>query len=450
MAARQALIAQFLVLANLVASMSLHGADGPVEGVTSLAQLKFRLLRGVTLNHTSEEGIFRMKLRRRDERQPLSFLETGKAVGSVSGSTDMASSLGAPPVDVYGVIRIGTPPQEFTVAIDTGSSNLLITSSKCQAIGCLAHRAYAAKSSDTHKFVSLAEQTPLSPLTDYEETVALAISTGSAEGVLSSDTVCLGADGNSMCADTGFVEMTQMTEEPFNNFGYDGVLGVGMPSASLDKRFNFLGNLAELGMLKRNRFAVWLKTEEDSEDSEITFGDFDEDRLGSEILWLPVTRGDSGMWQATLVDIASDNKKLNICGADGCQAAFDTGTNAITGPSHIIEGMLKRLDIKQDCSNYATLPTVGFGFRMFILNIEKQDYVKKVGSKCYHQFMKLDLAPPKGPLVLLGDPFMKRYLTIFDRDSLKVGVAFSNHARVAGTTENSAQAAQRLMFLATT
>merc|ERR1711957_768343 len=111
--------------------------------------------------------------------------------------------------------------------------------------------------------------------------------------------------------------MTRMSQDPFSDFPYDGILGVRMPGGSLNQRFNFLGNLAESGMLKRNRFAVWLSTEEDGEESEITFGDFDEKRLGSEILWLPTSRADSGMWQATLTDVTSNNQRLNICGTIG-------------------------------------------------------------------------------------------------------------------------------------
>jgi len=348
-------------------------------------------------------------------------------------------------VDIFGQIRIGTPPQTFNVAIDTSSSNLLITSSLCRSVGCLAHAAYEQEASTSAKKLSLIDNTS-SPAVP-EDVVGLMISTGIAEGSVGSDMVCLGAEGN-VCAETAFVQMTRMSQEPFNVFPYDGVLGVGMPATSLDKRFNFLGNLAEVGFLKRNRFSVWLRTEEDSEDSEVTFGDFDVNRLSSEVLWLPLSRTDTGMWQALLVDVAVNNVKLGSCGQAGCQAAFDTGTNAIGASESFVDGILSQLNIQEDCSNYNTLPMLGFAFRMYILNIEKQDYVKKVGGRCYHQFLKIDVPPPKGPVVLLGDVFLKRYMPIFDRESLKIGLAFAKHANVAGSSETSAEAATRLMVIA--
>merc|ERR1719263_2527986 len=85
------------------------------------------------------------------------------------------------------------------------------------------------------------------------------------------DRVCLGHAEEGACATTGLISMTRMSQTPWDTFPYDGVLGIGMPAASMDRRFNFLGNLAEAGILRRNRFAVWLANEHDHEDSEITF-----------------------------------------------------------------------------------------------------------------------------------------------------------------------------------
>lgn len=416
------------------------------------------------INNRTGDGFFRMKLWRvasspwprlsanaralgalgQAMSPPSSFLQVAATAGSSVASA--SSSAAAPPFDIAGTVRIGTPPQDFSVAIDTASSNLLITSSKCQSVGCLAHKAYVAKDSST----SAPFMQPLaSGAIQGQELLSLLIATGTAEGTPTVDTVCLGLEGN-LCSSTAFIEMTKMSQEPFNTYRYDGILGVGMPSGSLAQRFNFMGNLAEAGLMQRDRFAVWLRTEEDTENSEITFGGFPEERLGSEILWLPVTSHatGAGMWQSTLVDVAVENQRLGLCGTDGCEAVFDTGTAALGGPTHVITAILNRLKIQEDCSNYNTLPNVGFAFEMYILNIEKQDYVKKAGSRCYHQFLMIDMPEPRGPAILLGDPFMRRYMAIFDRESLKIGLSFAIHARVAGSTETSADAATRLMFLA--
>merc|ERR1719364_465876 len=79
----------------------------------------------------------------------FSFLQTSskfdrsrsRMEGTAYGS---ASTYGSPSMDVFGQIRVGTPPQLFEVAIDTGSSNLLLTSDECRSLGCLSHKTYDA------------------------------------------------------------------------------------------------------------------------------------------------------------------------------------------------------------------------------------------------------------------------------------------------------------------
>lgn len=376
---------------------------------------------------------------------PFSFLQTASKVGAAGvfqrpESRTEGVAYGSPSIDIFGQIRVGTPPQTFDVAIDTGSSNLLLTSVGCRSLGCLSHKTYSAPSSSTAEAVPLYNARAKAQSKDATpETVLLDISTGEAEGELVMDNVCLGEEGD-VCAKTGLVQMTRMTQTPFNTFPFDGILGVGMPQGSLEKRFNFIGNLAEAGALKRDRFSVWMANENDTENSEIIFGEVAEDRLASELLWLPISRFDTGMWQATMDDFVVDNTQIGLCGSTGCQVAFDTGTNAIAAPEHIISTILSAVNVQQDCSNYDSLPQFGVSFQGSILNLDKRDYVKRVSTassvQCYHQFLPMDLEGPKKDMILLGDPFMKRYYTVFDRESLHIGLALSKHKSPPGYRNN--------------
>lgn len=49
----------------------------------------------------------------------------------------------------YGVVQIGSPPQIFTVEIDTGSTLLWVPSTACLTDDCLEHRRYNASASST-------------------------------------------------------------------------------------------------------------------------------------------------------------------------------------------------------------------------------------------------------------------------------------------------------------
>lgn len=420
------------------------------------------------LSEHARAGVITVALKRRPAPEvgeargfpPLSLLQTGSASGAGSEATSGATSslLGPQPVDISGTIKIGTPPQDFSIAFDTGSGNLLLPSRACRSVSCLAHRPFDSLASSTAKAVSLSQidavETALGgeggPPNTEPDTVALTIATGEATGDLVQDKICLDAAGE-FCATTAFIQMSEMSEEPFNKFGYDGILGLGMTASSVDSRFNLVGNLVEAGLLKRNRFAIWLANAHDTEDSTITFGEMDDEKLGSEILWLPVSKTETGMWQAKMNDISVNSARLGICGKIGCQAAFDTGTSVIGGPKGTIEGLISQLNVQEDCSNYASLPNLGFSFGAYTLNIEPQDYVRRSPTNaCYHQLLGVDVPPPKGPIFLLGDPFLRRYYTIYDRDSLKIGISYSPHAAGPGDGESVSEKAARLMILQAT
>jgi len=396
-------------------------------------------LRRSTQNSTGLSVRVRRAQHRAPEVQPLSLVQLAASGGKAKAAADVV------PDELYGTIYIGSPPQAFQVTFDTGSGNIIIPAKSCQSIACQSHSRYdESKSVLAEDIINI--QRPSAAAKGGRESVRLSISNGELVGDLVVDKVCLD-EAQSVCAKTGVVEATEMTDEPFSLWPYDGIVGLGNPGASLDNRFDLLGNMAEDGTLQENRFAIWMATESDKEDSEITFGTHNGDRLVTDFAWVPLSSTNAGFWQTTIKDVYMDGVPLKLCGKDGCQVALDTGTSGIAGPTSIIKTLLKELGIKKDCTGPAAGNgrSLGFGFGEWLLNIDANDYVKHANNWCHHQFVGIDIPPPRGPIILLGDAFFRRYYTVFDRSALQLGFGFARHAGSNGA-ETPEDAASRLMI----
>jgi len=86
------------------------------------------------------------------------------------------------------------------------------------------------------------------------------------------------------------------------------------------------------------------------------------------------------------------------------------------------------VNVKDDCSNFNELPNLGFQMGDKVLNLKPDDYVDRDGSSCSFSLMALDVPPPKGPVFIFGDPFLRRFVTIFDRAQSRVGFAVAKHS----------------------
>lgn len=399
---------------------------------------------GSTLLPGAANATFRIRLHRRASRAhrvPQSLLQLGVAARA------KGPFRGPPPESIVGTVYAGLPPQELTVVFDSGSGNVILPAERCHTMACISHRSYNSAVSATKKTMAMPLRPRIggveAPLSSGDGNLHLSFATGTVVGSVVKDKVCLGAN-EELCTLTGLIEATKMSDEPFSLFPFDGIMGLGLPKASIAPSFNFLDNLAESQALASNRFAVWFAIEGDDEESEITFGDISEDRMeSSNMVWLQLTSGaTTGMWQTSMSDVAVGTVKMHLC-AHGCQVAFDTGSGVIAGPSIQINAILAALNIAVNCANYESLPTLGFVFDSNVFSIDPADYIRKTSSGCYHQFLAYDL--PGQTLVMLGAPFLRRYYTIYDSGSLQVGIAFAKHNGSTKPKETSAQAATRLM-----
>merc|ERR550532_3491265 len=99
----------------------------------------------------------------------------------------------------------------------------------------------------------------------------------------------------------------------------------------------------------------------------------------------------------------------------------------LAGPSDLVEKLSAKLGAQEDCSNFNSLPNIGFRIDDKVLNLSPDDYMDRTTGDCSFSLMSLDVPPPKGPLFIFGDPFLRRFVTVYDRQEARVGFAVAKH-----------------------
>jgi len=319
----------------------------------------------------------------------------------------------------WGTVMLGTPAQEFKVIFDTGSGNLIIPSSTCNMPGCNPHKKYTPDASSTSKAVVNERG---------ERSTEISFGTGDISGDYYEDKFCI---AEHLCTNVRFVASISQSTEPFSVTPFDGILGLGFNDLSMGDHFNILDDLNANGQLPGGVFSVYLT---DDAHSEISFGGYKAEQVASDIVWADVVR--ESYWQVAVDDITFDNAETGLC-KGRCQVAVDTGTSMLAGPSDLVEELSTKLAAKEDCSNFDHLPNIGFKIKNKVLNLSPEDYMDKEGGECSFSIMSLDVPPPKGPLFIFGDPFLRRFVTIYDKKGPRVGFAVAKHASLGSTPASS-------------
>jgi len=310
----------------------------------------------------------------------------------------------------FSEIAIGTPPQEFKVVLDTGSSNLWVPSSECGSIACYLHQKFDSSSSSTFK--------------KNGSSFEIRYGSGSLSGFVSQDTVQI---GDLKIKDQLFAEATSEPGLAFAFGRFDGIMGLGYDTISVNKIPPPFYNMLDQDLLDEPVFAFYLSDTNDGEaESEATFGGVNKDHYTGKMTKIPLRR--KAYWEVDLdsITFGEDTAELENTGV-----ILDTGTSLIALPSTIAELLNKEIGAKKsfngqytvECDKRDSLPDLTFTLTGHNFTITSYDYILEVQGSCISAFMGMDFPEPAGPLAILGDAFLRKWYSVYDLGNNAVGLA---------------------------
>ncbi|NXN00056.1 PEPA protein, partial [Sylvia borin] len=307
--------------------------------------------------------------------------------------------------EYFGTISIGTPPQEFTVVFDTGSSNLWVPSVFCSSPACRNH----------HRFNPAESSTFLST----NDTLFIAYGTGSMTGVLGYDTVNV-AGINVRNQIFGLAET-----EPGDFFYYtpfDGILGLAFPSIASSGATPVFDNMMMENLVDMDLFSVYLSRDSQG-GSFVLFGAIDPYYTTRGISWIPLSA--ETYWQITMESV-SINESPVAC-SSGCQAIVDTGTTLLAVPVRAFRTLMRLLGASSSgeirCEAVSSLPSLIFHIHGREFPVPPRAYVLRSNGYCSLGLQGMDTPTEEGELWILGDVFIREYYVIFDRANNHVGLS---------------------------
>lgn len=338
-------------------------------------------------------------------KDPRELLKAGGPVVSLASPDEMA---------YYGPMRVGSPPQNFTIIFDTGSSDFWVPSVRCTSNACKGKHLYDSARSYTYQ----ADGSPFS----------IQYGTGAVSGILSKDVVTIGGIS---AKDQTFSEMISSPGTEFDGTPFDGICGMAYPALASSKADPPFFSMMNQGALDAPVFSFYLrKGANGASGGHMTLGGYDlADYIGN-VVWLPVI--DKAYWLVELNSVAVGGRAV----APKAQAIIDTGTSLIACPESIARSINRMLGgvsmgagmTVLDCGRITSMPMIKIklgGFATF--SLRPIDYVIKVDQDtCVSGFVGVNFKGSNGqPGWVIGDVFLRPYFSIFDAGTNRVGLAIA-------------------------
>ncbi|KAI2712148.1 hypothetical protein CBS147332_5784 [Penicillium roqueforti] len=302
---------------------------------------------------------------------------------------------------------IGHPPQKFKVILDTGSANLWVPSSDCRTYSCKEHKRYSSSKSSTYRQNG----------TGFE----IHYGSGSMSGHVSQDSFSI---GDLEIQGQLFAEAT--VARGFTGAKFDGVFGLGFASIAVNGIPPPFYKMLDQSLLDEPVFGFYLSGSYKGRKSQVTFGGVDKDHFSGDLVKIPLRR--KAYWEVEMDGLVVGDELTSL---QNTGAILDTGSSLIALPQGLFDKVNKKIGGTKDskgryvleCDKLDSMPELTFILGIFNFSIGPYDYSLKSRNLCMSALIPMDFPSPTGPLVVLGDAFLRKWYSMYDFGNSAIGLA---------------------------
>lgn len=340
-------------------------------------------------------------------RESFKFIKSGLAKNHLENEKDSIELEDVSNVLYYGDGEIGENKQKFRVIFDTGSANLWVPGSSCTTTGCQKKNRYDSSKSKTYEADG--------------KTVEISYGSGTVKGFFSKDLVTIGQ----LSLPYKFIEVTDTNglEPLYSSSPFDGLVGLGWKDLSIGSIDPFVVELKAQNKIENALFTFYLPSH-DKESGYLTIGGIEEKFYEGDLTYEKLNH--DLFWQINL------NIRFGSATFDKANGIVDSGTSIITAPSSFVKEFFKNAEVIKLpyipfyitlCKNN-NLPTLEFESENHKYTLEPEFYLEPLKdvdeTLCMVYILPVDI---NENTFILGDPFMRKYYTVFDYDNERVGFA---------------------------
>jgi saccharopepsin len=338
--------------------------------------------------------------------------------------------------------------QKLDVVFDTSSGQTILPDANCHDQACEQRTKYSYSKTGGDRVPKAQFGDEMIEHVDAElDMVDFAL--GKTTSYFAKDNICFGstmdyggADAET-CIHTHLMAATRMSDKPYSQLPYDGVIGLGMNGLSINNAFNFIARWTDAAEGNTesckaqgyaHQFAFFFPPSREGQ-GELAIGGYVSSRLASPLVWVPVDKPNDGFWMIRLSAIKVGDKTLeDACPGGECWGLIDTSSSRLGVPANMHSKLNSELalstpkdgdcrsakgkDLRLVLGDASDSFSAGDGDAELVLG--SSDYGVLAMDKCVPELVPLR-AMPRENVYVFGEAVLRRYYTVFDWEKKRIG-----------------------------